>query len=72
MRETEWPPPRPEPPEEPSHPWARHGAVFDWDRERARQKREGPRWTESEEDRREREASIRPRRRLLDWIRRWL
>jgi hypothetical protein len=29
---------------EPSHPWAARGRTFDWDKERARQRREGGRW----------------------------
>ena len=29
---------------EPSHPWARRGKVFDWDRERERQRKAGGPW----------------------------
>ena len=45
---------------EPSHPWAARGRAFDWEKERARQKREGERWTESDTDRRARERSVLP------------
>lgn len=60
MSEIEWPPPRDDPPEEPSHPWAHRDRKFDWDKERERQDREGRLFEESEEDQKERERSILP------------
>lgn len=67
-REVEWPPPSDDPAVEPVEPWARrHGPVFDWEAERERQSRGGPRWLEPEEERHEREASIRPYREGDEW-----
>lgn len=45
---------------EPSCPWAKNYFEFDWDEERGKQALEGPRWKESETERREREESILP------------
>lgn len=58
---SEDPGPREDPEEEPSHPWARpNHPGFDWERERERQRREGARFRESDEERRERLRSILP------------
>lgn len=54
------PSPKDDPEEEPSHPWAHRDRDFDWGREQERQRREGARHRESDEERRERLRSILP------------
>jgi hypothetical protein len=57
----DWPSPRDDPSSEVSHPWAHSDRTvhrFDWEAERALQRKEGRTWVESEEEREERERSI--------------